>query len=97
MATSDFDLVLFGGTGDLSMRKLLPALYARDRARDLPPDAHHLPGPRREIARRLPQAGGEGFQTPRAAANLDAASGTASPIACNMPRSTPRKPTASAT
>ncbi|WP_461431082.1 hypothetical protein, partial [Ketobacter sp.] len=22
-----FDLVLFGGTGDLSMRKLLPALY----------------------------------------------------------------------
>jgi glucose-6-phosphate 1-dehydrogenase len=32
----DFDLVLFGGTGDLSMRKLLPALYARDRAKDLP-------------------------------------------------------------
>lgn len=39
MATSDFDLVLFGGTGDLSMRKLLPALYARERARDLPADA----------------------------------------------------------
>lgn len=39
MAISDFDLVLFGGTGDLSMRKLLPALYARDRARDLPPEA----------------------------------------------------------
>ncbi|MFL9926245.1 glucose-6-phosphate dehydrogenase [Herbaspirillum lusitanum] len=36
MAISDFDLVLFGGTGDLSMRKLLPALYARDRAKDLP-------------------------------------------------------------
>ena len=35
MAISDFDLVLFGGTGDLAMRKLLPALYARDRARDL--------------------------------------------------------------
>jgi hypothetical protein len=31
------------------------------------------------------------------AANLDAASGNASPIACNTPRSTPRKPTASAT
>ena len=39
MAISDFDLVLFGGTGDLAMRKLLPALYARDRARDLPPTA----------------------------------------------------------
>ena len=39
MAISDFDLVLFGGTGDLSMRKLLPALYARDRANDLPPQA----------------------------------------------------------
>lgn len=42
MALSDFDLVLFGGTGDLAMRKLLPALYARDRARDLPPTARIL-------------------------------------------------------
>ena len=25
-----FDLVIFGGTGDLAMRKLLPALYHRD-------------------------------------------------------------------
>jgi glucose-6-phosphate 1-dehydrogenase len=25
----DFDLVLFGGTGDLAMRKLLPALFRR--------------------------------------------------------------------
>ena len=39
MAISDFDLVLFGGTGDLAMRKLLPALYARDRANDLVPTA----------------------------------------------------------
>ncbi|HJU70418.1 MAG TPA: glucose-6-phosphate dehydrogenase [Paucimonas sp.] len=36
MAIADFDLVLFGGSGDLAMRKLLPALYARDRAGDLP-------------------------------------------------------------
>ncbi|MFM9435360.1 glucose-6-phosphate 1-dehydrogenase [Janthinobacterium sp. CG_23.3] len=36
MALSDFDLVLFGGSGDLSMRKLLPAMYARDVANDLP-------------------------------------------------------------
>ena len=25
-----FDLVIFGGTGDLALRKLLPALYHRD-------------------------------------------------------------------
>jgi len=39
MALSDFDLVLFGGGGDLAMRKLIPALYARDCAKDLPPTA----------------------------------------------------------
>jgi glucose-6-phosphate 1-dehydrogenase len=39
MAISDFDLVLFGGSGDLAMRKLLPAMYARDVASDLPPSA----------------------------------------------------------
>ena len=35
MALTDFDLILFGGSGDLSMRKLLPAMYARDVANDL--------------------------------------------------------------
>ncbi|MDC8759267.1 glucose-6-phosphate dehydrogenase [Janthinobacterium fluminis] len=39
MALTDFDLVLFGGSGDLAMRKLLPAMYARDVAHDLPPGA----------------------------------------------------------
>ncbi len=39
MALTDFDLVLFGGSGDLAMRKLLPAMYARDVAKDLPPTA----------------------------------------------------------
>ncbi len=39
MALTDFDLVLFGGGGDLAMRKLLPALYNRDRANDLPSTA----------------------------------------------------------
>ncbi len=39
MALTDFDLVLFGGSGDLSMRKLLPAMFARDVAKDLPPTA----------------------------------------------------------
>jgi glucose-6-phosphate 1-dehydrogenase len=31
-----FDLLLFGGSGDLAMRKLLPALYFRHRDGDLP-------------------------------------------------------------
>ncbi|MCC6071365.1 glucose-6-phosphate dehydrogenase [Massilia sp. GCM10020059] len=39
MALSDFDLVLFGGSGDLAMRKLLPAMYSRDVCNDLPPTA----------------------------------------------------------
>ncbi len=39
MALSDFDLVFFGGSGDLAMRKLLPAMYARDVCNDLPPTA----------------------------------------------------------
>jgi glucose-6-phosphate 1-dehydrogenase len=39
MALTDFDLILFGSNGDLSMRKLLPAMYARDVANDLLPTA----------------------------------------------------------
>ena len=33
-----FDFVIFGGTGDLAVRKLLPALYLRDRDGELPPE-----------------------------------------------------------
>ncbi|MDB5761485.1 MAG: zwf2 [Herminiimonas sp.] len=39
MALTDFDMVLFGGSGDLAMRKLLPALYALDRTKGLPRSA----------------------------------------------------------
>ncbi|MCS0581429.1 glucose-6-phosphate dehydrogenase [Massilia pinisoli] len=39
MALSDFDLVFFGGSGDLAMRKLLPAMFARDVCNDLPATA----------------------------------------------------------
>ena len=34
-ALPDFDLVLFGGTGDLAMRKLLPGLYRRHLSGDM--------------------------------------------------------------
>jgi glucose-6-phosphate 1-dehydrogenase len=36
--TTSFDLVLFGGTGDLAWRKLLPALFQAFRHGKLPPD-----------------------------------------------------------
>jgi glucose-6-phosphate 1-dehydrogenase len=41
-AAPAFDLVLFGGTGDLAMRKLLPALYRRFADGLIPPDARIL-------------------------------------------------------
>ncbi|MEO7774491.1 MAG: glucose-6-phosphate dehydrogenase [Steroidobacteraceae bacterium] len=34
-----FDLILFGGTGDLAMRKLLPAMYRRDVAGQVAPES----------------------------------------------------------
>src|SRR5438128_11666168 len=36
IAVEPFDLVVFGGTGDLAFRKLLPALYHRHRDGQLP-------------------------------------------------------------
>ena len=44
---SPFDLVVFGGTGDLAARKLLPALYHRDRAGQIPAEARILAVSRR--------------------------------------------------
>jgi len=32
LPVDEFDLIIFGGTGDLAMRKLLPSLYHRDGA-----------------------------------------------------------------
>jgi glucose-6-phosphate 1-dehydrogenase len=45
-----FDLVVFGGTGDLALRKLLPGLYQRFRDRQMPPDARILGLSRRELS-----------------------------------------------
>lgn len=39
MVLHDFDFILFGGTSDVAMRKLLPALYARDVAGNFPDTA----------------------------------------------------------
>jgi glucose-6-phosphate 1-dehydrogenase len=42
IAVDPFDLVVFGATGDLAYRKLMPALYHRHRDEQIPPGrAHH--------------------------------------------------------
>ena len=50
-STQPFDLVLFGATGDLAMSKLLPALYRRDRAGQLPADGRIIATARRSLGR----------------------------------------------
>jgi len=46
-----FDIVVFGATGDLSRRKLLPALFERDRAGQVPPEARIIGVARRPMSR----------------------------------------------
>ena len=46
-----FDLVIFGGTGDLAMRKLLPALYHRDRDGQFIDDSRIIAASRSELSR----------------------------------------------
>jgi glucose-6-phosphate 1-dehydrogenase len=45
-----FDYVVFGGTGDLSMRKLFPALYYREVDGQLPDDASVIAVARGELS-----------------------------------------------
>ncbi len=47
----DFDMVLFGGTGDLAMRKLLPALYQQVRAGTVPQGSRILAAARKPLSR----------------------------------------------
>jgi glucose-6-phosphate 1-dehydrogenase len=46
-----FDLVVFGGTGDLARRKLMPSLYYRDRDGQLPDACRIVGSSRRELGR----------------------------------------------
>ncbi|HUZ65734.1 MAG TPA: glucose-6-phosphate dehydrogenase [Acetobacteraceae bacterium] len=50
IAVDPFDLVVFGATGDLSRRKLLPALYHRDQSGQLPEQARIIGASRRELS-----------------------------------------------
>ena len=45
-----FDYVIFGGTGDLAQRKLLPALYHRDHDGQLPQGARFIGASRGECS-----------------------------------------------
>ena len=47
----EFDLVIFGGTGDLAMRKLLPALYHRDRDGQFTGESRIIAASRGDIGR----------------------------------------------
>ena len=44
-----FDLVIFGGTGDLAQRKLLPALFHRDRDQQFSEDSRIVAVSRSEL------------------------------------------------
>ncbi len=44
-----FDCVVFGATGDLTLRKLLPALYLRFRDKQLPPEARIIGAARSDL------------------------------------------------
>ncbi len=46
-----FDLVVFGGTGDLARRKLMPALYYRDRDEQIPPESRIIGASRGDLGR----------------------------------------------
>lgn len=46
-----FDLIIFGGTGDLAMRKLLPALYHRDRDGQVTGESRIIAASRGALAR----------------------------------------------
>ncbi|MEM9708861.1 MAG: glucose-6-phosphate dehydrogenase [Pseudomonadota bacterium] len=46
----DFDLVIFGGTGDLARRKILPGLYRRFRAGQMSPTSRIIGSGRRDLS-----------------------------------------------
>ncbi len=50
-AVDPFDLVIFGGTGDLAARKLLPAMYHRHVAGQLPDEARIIALGRKDLGR----------------------------------------------
>jgi glucose-6-phosphate 1-dehydrogenase len=50
LPVDSFDLIIFGGTGDLAMRKLMPALYHRDRDGQFTGDSRIIATGRSELS-----------------------------------------------
>ena len=50
IAVDPFDIVVFGATGDLAARKLIPALFHRDEAGQIPPEARIVGASRRKVS-----------------------------------------------
>ncbi|PYD62955.1 glucose-6-phosphate dehydrogenase [Gluconacetobacter entanii] len=68
-----FDYIVFGGTGDLTMRKLLPALYYRFRDGQVPADARIIATARSPLSREEYQASAQqALQEHIPAASLEA-------------------------
>ena len=51
LPVDEFDLIIFGATGDLAMRKLLPALYHRDRDGQFSGKSRIIAASRRALSR----------------------------------------------
>lgn len=68
ISVDTFDFVIFGGTGDLARRKLLPALYQRDRAGQIVGDTRIIATARANLDlegyRKLAREAIEGFVKP---------------------------------
>jgi glucose-6-phosphate 1-dehydrogenase len=52
LPADEFDLIIFGGTGDLTMRKLLPAMYHRDRDGQVIGDSRIVAVGRQQLSRK---------------------------------------------
>ncbi len=52
LPADEFDLIIFGGTGDLTMRKLLPAMYHRDRDGQVIGDSRIIAVGRQKLTRK---------------------------------------------
>jgi glucose-6-phosphate 1-dehydrogenase len=76
-ALAAFDLVLFGGTGDLAMRKLLPALYRRFTDGQLAPDGRIIGIARSDLSREAYVASSEAACRQYLGAAFDAGSWSA--------------------
>ena len=88
-----FDLVVFGGTGDLAMRKLLPGLYHRDSDGQLTPESRIIGAARSDLTREAYLVHVEAALTQFVGGTLDPAVLQRFMAASTMSKSTHKVPT----